>query len=267
MKAILLVGVLIISASPAFAAPSINKPESRSEPPRKVIQTLAAQFGDILFPPPSVERKKPPERPLSRLFYMTIPRATDVVGICQSTSVFFRMEPVGSEPVDQTQWDADTRVKVSDISARPLYALVRPPVGAQPVYIEKEDHASAEMACSKLDPYNANFDIEADSASQVARSYLIMKRLVTTLYTSPAFPVNCPSDSRPGTDCRETIAKLDPAAFSAASDCGRSPADDRLSCIRLSYLSIDLQVYVDRNDAPQIVAMSEYVVVSDPIKD
>jgi len=267
MKAILLVGGLIISASTAFAAPSIRKPESRSEPPGKVIQTLAAQFGDILIPPPSVERKKPPERPLSRLLYMTVPRATDVVGICESTSVLFRMEPVGSESVDSEQWDANTQVKVSDISTRPLYALVIPPVEAQTVYVEEEDEASAETACRKLDPYTANFDIDADSASQVARGYLIMKRLLATLHTSPAFPVNCPSYSKPGTDCRDAIVKLDPVAFSAVSDCGRSPTDDRLSCRRLSYMSIDLQVYVDGNDAPQTVAMSEYVVLGHSIKD
>ncbi len=135
------------SALVAAAPEPLTKVTARSMPERLLTRRLFGDLGRIMLP--NIYRGHPgrrPTRPLDMLSFVTVPRAANAAGLCETQWVTVEFEPAG--PLR----GADTPVRPRRIDSETAY-IVRDPArfrGGSDGGAGRE--ASADAACRAIDP-------------------------------------------------------------------------------------------------------------------
>lgn len=143
-------------AVPAHAAGSITKIEARKLPGKIVTRRVLDQLSDVLELEPYPARKVPPHRPLTDLWFWTLPRATSLRGLCSSDEV-----TVYFKAVSGPEKDAHSAMTAAGIASRTSYHFLatHPSLPAQEA--SAAEKTKADKQCSELAPSGRNSFLQA----------------------------------------------------------------------------------------------------------
>lgn len=201
---------LVLAAGPAFAAdpPPLNWAAVRDMPPEALARQLFGEVGGIMYlrPHQAPTANGRPGLPLSRLSFLTRPRASYRAGVCETDWVAVEFEPVpfalGSDPaVRPRRFTVSTQFIVQDL------AKVRdggPSVDEMP---------SLERACAAIDPREVS-PVNAGSAFDVTGTVSLLADLIESARAGRATaPLDCRDHLGQALNeamCLQNLARLQP---------------------------------------------------------
>ncbi len=259
--------VLMLSAGNAVAesppASPITKLDARQWSADVLKRRVLGQLQDVLIPIPYPSRHRPPTRPLTDLWFWTVPQSTGVRGLCSSSevTVYFRPDP-GSP---QT---ASAPTHATDLTATRRFRMIAPPRSAQPDYVDRTELNDADEACAVLDPHKDRF-FGAPDQTTASSALWFVDRLQKGAETK-GLQIDCQASLAGGpVDCPKLLAGLTPSDIFEVDTCQvpeGTPSATTCEDINIDF-NFTLHVYANAGGEPFKVKVEDLIFIADERAD
>lgn len=190
-----MVAVLLL-AGPAWAGGEVapvTKRQAREIPSATLKARVLRQLSDVLVEQPRPRTGRKPVKLLTDLGFWTKPRPSSEPNVCQTTSVQFNFEPVGSDLDREKDWDedldADTPVTVTDVATTAFYHVLA--VGADDM--PGGDWRRGRRAkCARLRIGEEVFFTAADAEDASRGAWLLARLRAAADQPKTDFVLKCP---------------------------------------------------------------------------
>jgi hypothetical protein len=195
-------GLLLVSGCQSgMPITPITKVESRALPSDIVVRRITDQLSHILKLEPYPSGGPPPVRPLSDLWFWSVPYPTSVPGVCAADRITLYLRQAS-----ERQSGAQTPVVAEHLDVGHFYHLSAAPSAIHGKELQSDVPFADYAVCAKLDPLKTRF-IQADDEDEVEQAAYWLAIAQSELTAQGSVPFSCIDDTREKM-CTTGLSKL-----------------------------------------------------------